>query len=78
MNDAQIVATYSNTALIGIIQQLSVKGTWWPERLLAAKIELTKRKTPNKTNSHNYEHSTRHPTEAICSTHDGQPPQRRS
>jgi hypothetical protein len=47
MNHAQIVATYSDNALTGIIQQLTISRNW-PERLEAARNELKQRKNLNK------------------------------
>lgn len=44
MTDAEIVATYTDKALAGIVQGLITSGVWWPARLQAAKTELTKRK----------------------------------
>jgi hypothetical protein len=43
MTDAEIVATYSDEALEGIVRQLSASGQW-RERLEAAALELNRRK----------------------------------
>jgi hypothetical protein len=47
MTHAQIVATYSDGALAGIIRQLSISGAWGI-RLTAAMIEQNKRKIKEK------------------------------
>ena len=41
MTHSQIVAGYSDTALAGIIRSLSV--AWWPDRLMAAQAEKSRR-----------------------------------
>jgi len=43
MTDAEIVADLSDTALAGIVRQLSAS-RGWPERLQAAKAEQSKRR----------------------------------
>lgn len=45
MSHSQIVATYSDPALEGIIRQLDASGEW-PARLRAAREELRKRLQP--------------------------------
>jgi hypothetical protein len=47
MADDQIAATYSDTALQGIVRDLS-RSRSWPSRLRAAQLELSRRKAnPN-------------------------------
>ena len=46
MSHAQIVASYSDTALAGVIRSLSI--AWWPDRLIAAQQELARRKRTTK------------------------------
>lgn len=47
MTHLEIVATYSDTTLKGVIKSLSFKSAWWPERLEAALKEQAKRKLQN-------------------------------
>ena len=47
MTHAEIVATYSDNALAGIIKQLTESGDW-KERLKAAKHEMIRRKAQEK------------------------------
>lgn len=44
MTDQEIVSSYSNTALAGVIRSLEAMGSWWTERLEAARHELAKRR----------------------------------
>lgn len=46
MNHEEVVRTYSDTALAGIIQQLTASGEW-KARLQAAKAELQIRQSQN-------------------------------
>jgi len=44
MTDSEIVATYSTATLAGVIRSLVAMGSWWTDRLEAARNELEKRR----------------------------------